>query len=293
MTKEEFDNLMNEVDRAMAARGISAFGRMGFALKEIDPSLKESFPGAPVDPRLGPYEGNNLCHAVSAWYEKHYSTQVTIGKFGQRPIVIRAEVFTIVIPTIFNPQKEIPVRKHLAEMSDHLWAILDEGEKGAAQTKFNRMFWQVSDLHLLGVSMKEMPSPNVDLALDLVSRGLTDLTSATHTFLSADPHAIVWDCQQAVEKYLKAFLTIIDEKLDEARLKKLGHDNVKLLEEAALRHEAFEQVKPDIQHVNFGPQDRYEVREMSREEGVDVVDLSFKISALVAEVLFGLKKRKP
>ena len=68
---------------------------------------------------------------------------------------------------------------------------------------------------------------------------------------------------------------------------------MKLLEGAARRYEAFEQFKPFIQKVSFGPQDRYEVREMSREEAVDVVDLSFAISDLVARVLLDLKKRKP
>lgn len=292
MTEEEFNKLMIKTDKELAAKGIAATGRMFFAPKVINPSLQTIYPGQQVDPNLGLYEGNNLFHAISDWYEKHYWNQMTIKEFSRRPIIIRGEVFTILIPTIFNPSEEIPVRKHIANLSDELWAILDDNEKKAIQVKFNQMFREISSLQLFVSSIKEIPSPNIKLASDLIVRGQTDLISATYSFLPTDPHASMWNCQQAVEKFLKAFLAISDRKINVENLKKFRHNNIQLLEEAILQNNSFEQVRPHISKVAFTPQDRYKVCQISREEAVYIINLSFAICNLVAQILLPLRKQK-
>lgn len=229
MTKEEFVGRMPVVDKALANLGVPAFLRSFSAPGMLDPRLRD-FVFVPFNPRLDPYSGCNLFHSVCQWYTDHYEEKACVPALGQRPILIRGEVFTVTIPPVFNNTTQKAVQKYIHAMPDALWSILDNREKTMTQNRFDLMLSQVRQLVNLnlGAGTEEFAHP-IRLR-DFIIRGYTDLVSAASKMDKVDPHATVWDCQHAAEKYLKAYIVFKEPLIAEETLKKkLGHNVEKLL----------------------------------------------------------------
>jgi len=230
MTDEEFVRHMDQIDRDLAEKGVPAAFRPFHVIFGLTGAREIPVPTPPRDPSLSEYEGANLQWSIFEWYESKYKEQVKVRDFGRRLLLIRGEPFQVRLPIVFNATKDVPAREHIEALSDELWDGLLPEEKGRIQSSFNIMFRQASDLALLGVKAKELPVNNSDLVVDLVHRGRTDLGTAVTAFNRSDPHASVWPMQQAVEKYLKAFLSAKDSQIDEEALKSdYGHNIERLL----------------------------------------------------------------
>ena len=178
-------------------------------------------------------------------------------------------------------------------MTDQLWDLLGREEKKSLQTVYNRMFKEISNILLFSISVKEFPCLNTKTAINLVARGISDLESVSCGFTQRDPHASLWGCQQAVEKFLKAFLTLTDDALAEDVLRKRFGHHVGQLVEAASNYDAyFTQVKTHVGILEITPTDRYTFQKMTPSEGIERINLSFAVCNLVAVRLI-LRLRQP
>lgn len=289
MTEAEFSGRMNEIDQGFASLGTSVPIRSMQAIyafygsKEFKGLISQR---SPRNSKIGPYEGSNLYWAIHDWYMKHYYQQMIVGSLGERLMIIRAQVFRVELPAIFNPKEEIPAFEHIEGFSTELFSILSEEEKRAVQQKFSVMFSHASRLARLSVRIDLLKGKNARLASDLIKRGLSDLHASVTAFVQRDPGANIWSAQQAAEKFLKAFLCVQDEQLDERLLKdRFGHDLEKLLSAAAKVADIFSKVEPHIQKLNVPPADRYKSSKYSLAEAVELIDVSFWIANSVAEIL--------
>jgi HEPN domain-containing protein len=289
MTEAEFSARMNEFDQEFASLGTPVPIRSMQAVyafwgsKEFKAIISQR---SPRNPNIGPYEGSNLHWAIHDWYMKRYYHQMIVGSLGERLIPIRAQVFRVKLPAIFSPKEEIPAFEYIEGFSPELLAILSEEERRVVQQKFSAMFNHASHLARLSVRINLLKGKNANLASDLIKRGLTDLHASVTAFVQRDPGANIWSAQQAAEKFLKAFLCVQDDRLDERLLKDtFGHDLKKLLFAASKIADVFSKAEPHIQRLNISPADRYKFNERSPSEAVELIDISFWIANSVAEIL--------
>ena len=286
MSEGEFLRRMAEIDKELAAKGKSILARCWLAAFEFGWKEKIVFPHKPRDPAIGQYEGVNLLWAIEDWYMKHYGPQLMVGNFGKRLMIIRAHVYEVNVPAIFNPRQEIPAFDHIVDFEKPLAGLITGSERQEIQARFNRMFNEGSRLAFLSISLQRLNGHNVALAGEYLTRGLTDLHAAVSSYIRSDPGANLFSAQQAVEKFLKAYLTLQDASLDDSALRSaFGHSIKKLLNEAAKREVAFAQIQPHITKMNITPASRYHPKKLMAAEAVAVIDLAYAICDFVAQVL--------
>ncbi len=286
MNKDDFERKMALVDEHFARQGMPANVRALLAIREFDPKYELVFPAPQPVYGQDKYQGSNLFRAIGEWYEAHYPNQTVLKPFGERPFIIRGEVFFATMPLIFNPVGQIDARRHIQGLTDNLWNLLTEKQRDQLQKEFNREFNEVSSLALLTVSIKSAKHNNKQLVYDLLIRGYGDLQALSKAFRSDDPHASVWTAQQAVEKYLKLFIAFIDKATTEVSLRKqFGHKINSLAKKAAELDRNFEQIKDNAELLSIAPEERYKVRKMPPAEAVHLINAAFAICHLVTCVI--------
>jgi hypothetical protein len=294
MNGDEFRQTMKATDRKLSERGIPAVFRTFFAFWEIEGN-KPIIGNVAIDPSRSPYEGTNLVHTIDDWYRKNYPAEkATIQGFGERPILIRSELFLVRMPATFNaaPQK-MAALSYVIGLTDAFIAILDAKERDYVQHRFCEYFPQMSRLALLRVRSEDLTGPNAGLARDLLSQGSADLHSISHSVAPSNPSAIRWSAQQAVEKFLKAYLALTVASFNAKELKRrFKHDLRLLLAQCAEHCSAFDQVLPHIAQVEVSPDERYRPTNMSVEQALAVIDRAYAICDLVVQILLNTIQTK-
>jgi len=287
MTEQEFNKRLLGIDRELAQRRIPTIVRSVPAWFHFTGA--RVLHSAPTDPNLGPYDGPNLIGSIGAWYKRFYPQQSVIGPWGKRLLIIQGEVFRLSVPTIFNPSTRIEARDHIEEMSDDLWAALQEGERNAIQSKFDVFFRQTSDIQLC-IAICAIGSRRT-VAGDLLLRGSTDLRRCCDGFDACFPTAILFDAQQATEKFLKAVLAHNEPNLIDADLRKIyGHRLPKLLAACAVIDDHFRQIEPYIDALDFSADVRYRDMALPVGDAVYRIDLSHSICHLAARRLINTER---
>jgi len=286
---------MPKIDHELAQRGIPVHLRQPYAHWRI------AGPGsidlqAAYDESTPAYKGSNLFHKILEWYSAHYSKDaVCVPPLGKRPILVRGQPFVLRIPPIFNVNPSTKrATNYIEGVNDSFLEILSPDEMQQVQEQFNYMAKQASRLTLLLVSLlREQPIPNWLLVKQLVMSGRADLNSATDAVVRLDVGSYPWCAQQAVEKYLKAYLSFVDPTVNASILKtRFGHNLPRLLDACSQHCESFKQVTPYIAKVAVTPSQRYERPQMTTREAVDRVNLAYAICDLVAHIMLPTLKSK-
>jgi len=285
---------MVAVDKELALKGIPAALRSFHAYFSIS-GAKSMRGHTNFDPSLGLYEGTNLFLSIDEWYVATYPRRVISARdFGARPVLIRSELFLMQIPAAPNANPEtMSAMKYIEGICGSLVQILDQNEKDDIQARFNLYFREGSRLALLGVRTKEFSGPNAPLAAALIAHGLADLHSVSRSILQSQPSAHLWSAQQAVEKLLKAYLSLCDPAMNVAKLKRtFGHNLSFLLKECAKHCAAFQQASQDIARVNINPEERYQGAVVAVGDVLAAIDTAYAICDLTARVIFAMLKER-
>lgn len=293
MDEQQFDRLMRTVDDELSQKSTPILGRIFMAYGKLTGQGTEKVvaPGGSYDPNIGQHEGVNLLNVISDWYAKMYPKQATVPeRFGQRPILIKGQVFPVNIPLIFNPKEEISVFEHINDLSERLVTRLTNEEKNKIQRSFNVMFTQETILSLASLRIKEYTWSNVTSALQFIQRGHTDLLTTCESFLTSDGSAIIWGMNQAVEKYLKAFLLLCDDSLNPDLVrKKHGHNIEKLLNTAASHNSTFKKILEKGIDFSEGTSVRYQKTEIPPYQQVEKVNAAFHVCYTVGLIILESK----
>jgi hypothetical protein len=177
--------------------------------------------------------------------------------------------------------------EHILGLSEQLLSILCDEERSQIQQTFNAIFEQDNTLRLAMTRLKDYPWSNVDLALDLIERGYRDLDDVGEVFLTSDSSAIIWGLNQAVEKYLKAFLCLCDNSIDEKRMKKrdFSHNISTLLTEAAKYNPYFNKIIAKNVDFSESPSVRYHDMNISKTILLHKANTAFLICYTVAFII--------
>jgi hypothetical protein len=286
MDRAEFERRMEEVDKQLAAQQCSAFVRPLLAWARL------ASPGEILgnEPELSsdPFVGNNLMCRIEEWYRTffpvHSTTAAMRSGWGSRLFLIRGEVFRARIPLIFNARHRLDAFEYIDDLSDALRLALDENERSAIQDMFNHFYVQASDLNLCRTTHGAQHKPGI--VGELIERGLADLRACCDAFAPNDPTAVMFSAQQAVEKYMKAFLVNNAPETTDTELRsKYGHGMAKLLSACELIDPVFSRVTPHIGKLAFGAEVRYQRATLGTKEVIDIVNLAYGVCHLIAKIL--------
>jgi len=284
MTRAEFEKRMLEIDNRLADREIPALLRAihsWFEFMGKDKSLSSE----PPDRSKGPYEWPNLSYRIEEWYEQHYPVHSVIHTdWGKRHFLIRGEVFAARMPLAMNAFGQLDVFDYLQDLSESVRDLLSEEEKTGLQETYNAFYTQASDIALcwtvLGRDGEQV------LVHRLLDRGWADLRGTCESFMPNDPTAVLFSVQQAVEKFLKAFLAFHSPGLTEGELKgKYGHKVKTLLQDCAAIDDRFEQFLNQIDLLSYGTEVRYERQRLGKGEVIHRMDLAFAVCHAAAWLL--------
>jgi hypothetical protein len=289
LNAESFHRLMTEIDKVLAEKGIPASVRAFSAYGKIrGPGI---YSAPEVDPACSSYEGDNLFFTIEDWYKKHYpSKSIHVKPLGKRPILVRSELFTLNLPSVFNVDPEtIPVSKNIEGITEGLLRLLDNTEIRELQNRFNLYFKQASRLQLLCVKIcHDLNNRNEKLVRELIFSAYGELNSAGRSVIPGEPGAYIWCIQQSVEKFFKAYLAFVKPEITAEDLrKKFGHNLQKLVEESCSHCDAFKQVIPYIELVNISPDMRYKPPNLTNSQAIEKIDSAHNICDLVVRVLLG------
>lgn len=255
MDREEFIRRMAEVDESLIAKKVSALWRPILAWMFF---TGRNFYGG-MQPRsdLSEFEGENLYFRIAEWYEAAYPKHSTFQEdWGQRWFLLRGEFYKARIPVIFNPTDPLDPYEYLDGITPQLRSLMTPDDDAQLRYAFNGFFWQASDLNLCLTTTVLGQQPTLER--ELLERGFSDLLNVGRAFNASNSTTVLFEIQQAAEKYLKAFLIIeqVVQTEDELR-KKFGHSVVNLFAACEGRSTDLDQRKPHVDLLNFGPDVRY------------------------------------
>lgn len=284
MTAEEFDEMMQSLDRTLGDEGHPVLFRPLVAMTRLSPT-KEFDLSQETDPSVGPYEWPNLALSVNDWYTAYYESQsVFPNRFHRRAVLIRGQVFFLRIPFMFNAFGKLRASEYIDDISPSLLVVLDEEETGNLQTKLDTFYRETSNILLCQTMLGRNGS--ACLCNELLKTGWADLKTCGEGFNQEDPAASLFPAQQAAEKYLKAFLVRKDSTVtSEILRKRFGHNVAKLVEACSLIESQFQKVNPHVELLSFGPKVRYERPKLSLPSILNTIDLSHAICNLVATLV--------
>jgi HEPN domain-containing protein len=279
MNEEEFEDRMEDIDADLAARGVSLTKRGFLAYSTL--AGQKQFIFQPYNRGLSPFVPPNLLHTVENWYTRRYGKEFLLhGPWAVRPVVIRGHPYVLEIPRVYNATRLPPAATAIRNLTPELCRSLSPEEHRELQDRFWVCYRQVSDVSLLWVRLRAEQTDS--LAGQLLERGRVDLFSASETYDAGDPGGILFTCQQATEKFLKAFVSLSDAAVTETQLKdSYGHDLRKLLKAAALMAPRVSSVQVHPRLLSAGPDVRYRTQRLSMAEGVAVLDSAWDICHMV------------
>jgi hypothetical protein len=290
MTKAEFEQKMDDVDRKLITRGVPVRNRLilGYFVLTSEPSLTIST----EDPRYGPYEGPNLGRRVLDWYVERYPSQAKIGyDWGPRLIVVRGEVFRADIPVLFNASTPLDAFRFIRNLTPALRDLLTREEQDVIHALYNRYFQQAS---LLALHWTESCVSRRGLISDLIQRGRSDLQASCAGYSDLDPTSILFTVQQGPEKYLKAMILAHDPALTEKKLKnRYNHKVLKLFDTCKQLDPDFTRLEQRVHQLDYGPDVRYKNQPMPGPKVVEITDLAFDVCHTVARHMLSFGKTHP
>jgi HEPN domain-containing protein len=149
------------------------------------------------------FEGPNLFKKISDWYEKRYGEEMYINpKIGEKPFRLRGHVYYFKYPVVFGTG-EVNIFKCIQHITPELARSLSPQEREDLKKEFERGYNAYNSMGILdnpGSSFRKE-------ARELVDRGLSDIHGCVTVLKETkDSQLPVFIAQQAVEKFLKAFL---------------------------------------------------------------------------------------
>jgi len=224
---------------------------------------------------------------IQQWYRTHYGSKCdAFGGFGVRPIMIRGTTFLLRLPPTFNASREIPVRPYIEGMQESLWNVMSDDEKQQVQQRFNMMYVEGSDLALLLVTLPQKTWKNVAIADSYVSRGYAELQATCEGFHLSDASGVISNMNQAVEKYLKAFVVLCDPKMNDSKIRrKYNHRIGDLIDAAAGFNSEFHRLQRVKDKFLEPTSVRYQPQSMPLVARIEKIDSAYSVCHLVTKIL--------
>lgn len=236
-----------------------------------------------------PFEGVNLYEEIEKWYSIRYGEKTYINAdVGEIPIIIRNEIYSIRIPIVFGAP-QINVFKLIDKMTENMIASLKRDEINLIYRAFElganfyfALDWQINEV------AKEVQERITIQSRQFLNRGIEDIKSAI-SIINLKPEDVQNCCfhtQQAVEKFLKGYLTAFVQ-IDEIILKKsIGHDFKSLVKKVSEELPMIIDKQEDIDKVDFPMDVRYKYFDISIENGIESIYSCIRICYFILQSIY-------
>lgn len=238
-TKEDFQNLMENVDTELKDKDFQIFQRPLAAWFEISSrfNLNLRFPPFKNIASENSYCGDDLTIRIFQWYENKYGDKLKFDPTWKIAILIRGDAYRLQIPLAFGAfvgvcsketfGKEPPSVNSNGELPQmNILNLVDDLTEGYVKTFKSEELKNIFDNFMLGNYARYEMETLLDKALVEQAKG--DIEAAvSHIFSNPPQYGLSkWASLQATEKIIKAF---IEEKNNTFPF---SHDLKKLAEQA-------------------------------------------------------------
>jgi hypothetical protein len=240
-TADEFNELMEKVDKKLRDQGVSIAARPLLAVREISMALGVGLRIAPLSsgPEPGIYEGDSLSAHIKVWFESRYGDRLKMNPSPRYTVVLLAgDLWRVRLPLLYG-------RPHL---------VVDPNGPLVSQTQgrvfrrgpvtINVLTYVEGLTRAIALTLEEtessvllnhfMTAMDTRIALHEVTdrpyivEALGDLEASGASLTAQRPHAgqSMWSSLQAAEKVLKSYAVV-----GGGRLRK-SHNLTQVFEEA-------------------------------------------------------------
>lgn len=290
MDEAEFRDLMEEVDAELARRQVPLPARTFAAYLSIA-SRWLSVPQGDW-PAQGPYCLANISGTIQEWYTERYGDEcVDKGRRVRRPVMIRGAVYWLEVPYVLSAEHPPPATDCIPGLTVNLRNALTRKARDELQRQLCCFYGQTLLLRCLWVRI--ITGVAHGLADQLLVRGSEDLEHATAAFDGSAPSAILFPCQQATEKFLKAALVLADAEITEQTLKsRYGHNIGKLMEAVQAEGLLGSESRPHAMLLASTSETRYGNIQLSPAEAIEALNSAWAVCYDVGQRLLREHYRK-
>ena len=296
MEDKEFDRRMKAVDQELKKRGLLPHQRPWHSLNLVDPGFSGIVLGAGADivaANSGPYEGPNLFKAIYRWYDDMYGERMKgPGPISRFPIMIRSEIYLSLIPLVFG-RVEVSIQASLKDVTQTLFSDLSDSELSNVYLRWREGY--ELEYELWAARNRDYLPENALLDLpgvsELLQSGFQDRDAALDALTKPSQYPIaLFHCQQLAEKGMKAVLR--SSGFSEKKLKKIGHDLVRLHRECFQKYPVFGTVTYEARSLSsIGMNVRYDNPVIYSHQAVGAYWAGLRVAALCTCIICRINRR--
>jgi HEPN domain-containing protein len=229
------------------------------------------------------FEGPNLFKKISDWYEKRYGKEMYINpKIGEKPFRLRGHIYYFKYPVVFGTA-EVNIFKCIQHITPELARSLSPQELEDLKKEFERGYNAYNSIGTLdnpgSFFRKE--------ARELVDRGLSDIHGCVTVLKEhKDSQLPVFIAQQAVEKFLKAFL-IQSGRKSISEVKAYSHRILDAFEECVKADTRLQSIRTHIDKLNLKDMNiRYVKTGHTEDDAIEAIDSMLQACSFITDIWF-------
>jgi HEPN domain-containing protein len=229
------------------------------------------------------FEGPNLFKKISDWYEKRYGEEMYVNpKIGEKPFRLRGHVYYFKYPVVYGTV-EINIFKCIQNITPELARSLSPQELDDVKKEFESGYNAYNSIGILdnpGSFFKKE-------AKELIDRGLSDIYGCVSVLKETkDSQLPVFIAQQAVEKFLKAFLVQSGRK-NINEVKAYSHRILEAFEECVRADARFQSIRTHIDKLNLKDMSiRYVKTGHTEDDALEVIDSMLQACRFITDTWF-------
>lgn len=229
------------------------------------------------------FEGPNLFKKISDWYEKRYGEEMYLNpKIGEKPFRLRGHVYYFKYPVDYGTV-EVNIFKCIQNITPELARSLSPQELEDVKKEFEKGYKAYSSI---GVLDKPIPFFKKE-ARELVDRGLSDIYGCVSVLKETkDSQLPVFIAQQAVEKFLKAFLVQSGRK-NVSEVKAYSHWILDAFEECLKADTRLQSIRTHIEKLNLKDMSiRYVKTGHTEDDAIEAIDSMLQACSFITDTWF-------
>jgi HEPN domain-containing protein len=273
-------NKLEKTDEELARRKIKLLMRPFEAFDGLSPGGGVLIAPSRED-YLDEFEGPNLFKKISDWYEKRYGEEMYVNpKIGEKPFRLRGHVYYFKYPVVFRTA-EVNIFRCIENITPELARSLSSQEIEHVKKEFEKGYNAYNSISTL-----DNPSSFFKKeAKELIDRGLSDIHGCVTVLKETKDFQLpVFIAQQAVEKFLKAFL-IQSGRKNINEVKAYFHRILDAFEECIKVDNRLHSIRTHIDKLNLKDMNiRYVKTGHTEDDAIEAIDSMLQACSFIADI---------
>lgn len=273
---------LKKIDKELSQRNVRLLIRPFEAFKNLCPEGGVMIAPLSVD-EYDDFEGPNLFKKIGDWYEMMYGKEMYLNpKIGEKPIKIRGHTYYFKYPVVYGAA-EVNILQCIQNITPELAKLLPPQELEHIKKEFQKGYEAFRSISTLDNAHSFFKKE----ARELIDRGLSDIYSSVSVLKETKDYQLpVFIAQQAVEKFLKAFL-IQSGRKNINEVKSYSHRILDALEECARVNPKFQSIRHHVNHLNLKDMSiRYANTGHTEDDAIKAIDSMLQACKFIVESWF-------